>query len=43
LDKKAACLQLRKIGAQLTELTEAQAAYVGVSKHGPYKADQYRY
>src|SRR5450631_3370810 len=43
LDEKVARLQLTKLGAQLTELTEAQAAYIGVSKHGPYKADQYRY
>jgi len=43
LDEKVARLQLTKLGAQLTELTEAQAAYIGVPKHGPYKADQYRY
>ena len=43
LDEKVARLQLRRLGAQLTELTEAQAAYIGVSKHGPYKTDQYRY
>src|ERR1700733_8525661 len=43
LDEKVARLQLTKLGAQLTELTEAQAAYIGVSKHGPYKAEQYRY
>ena len=43
LDEKVARLQLTKLGAQLTELTEAQATYIGVSKHGPYKADQYRY
>ena len=30
-------------GAQLTELTDEQAAYIGVSKNGPYKADTYRY
>jgi adenosylhomocysteinase len=43
LDEKVARLQLGRLGAQLTELTEAQAAYIGVSKHGPYKAEQYRY
>ncbi|HEY1227801.1 MAG TPA: adenosylhomocysteinase, partial [Ramlibacter sp.] len=36
-------LQLSKLGAQLTELTDAQAAYIGVSKQGPYKVDTYRY
>ena len=43
LDEKVARLQLSKLGAQLTELTDAQAAYIGVEKHGPYKADHYRY
>jgi adenosylhomocysteinase len=43
LDEKVARLQLSKLGAQLTELTDAQAAYIGVPKNGPYKADQYRY
>jgi adenosylhomocysteinase len=36
-------LQLRKLNAQLSELTDEQAAYIGVPKNGPYKADQYRY
>ena len=36
-------LQLRKLNAQLTELTDQQAAYIGVSKQGPYKSDHYRY
>jgi adenosylhomocysteinase len=36
-------LQLSKLGAQLTELTDAQAKYIGVQKQGPYKAEQYRY
>jgi adenosylhomocysteinase len=36
-------LQLSKLGAQLTELTEVQAKYIGVARQGPYKADQYRY
>lgn len=43
LDEKVARLQLKKLNAQLTELTEQQAAYIGVSKEGPYKADHYRY
>ena len=43
LDEKVARLQLMKLGAQLTELTDAQAAYIGVPKNGPYTADQYRY
>lgn len=43
LDEKVARLQLSKLGAQLTELTEAQAAYIGVDKAGPYKPDTYRY
>ena len=43
LDEKVARLQLRKLNAQLTELTDKQAAYIGVSKEGPYKAEHYRY
>src|SRR5499427_6799867 len=43
LDEKVARLQLSKLGAMLTELTEEQAAYIGVPKQGPYKADTYRY
>lgn len=43
LDEKVARLQLSKLGAQLTELTDEQAAYIGVSKSGPYKPDTYRY
>ncbi|MBI1890349.1 MAG: adenosylhomocysteinase [Burkholderiales bacterium] len=43
LDEKVARLQLKKLNAQLTELSEEQAAYIGVSKEGPYKADHYRY
>ncbi|AOY91973.1 adenosylhomocysteinase [Cupriavidus sp. USMAA2-4] len=43
LDEKVARLQLKKLNAQLTELTEQQAAYIGVKKEGPYKADHYRY
>ena len=43
LDEKVARLQLTKLGAMLTELTDEQAQYIGVAKDGPYKADQYRY
>jgi adenosylhomocysteinase len=43
LDEKVARLQLKKLNAQLTELTDEQAAYIGVKKQGPYKADHYRY
>ena len=43
LDEKVARLHLKKVGAMLTELTEEQASYIGVSKNGPYKADTYRY
>jgi adenosylhomocysteinase len=43
LDEKVARLQLAKLGAMLTELSDAQAKYIGVPKSGPYKADHYRY
>ncbi|HXI48437.1 MAG TPA: adenosylhomocysteinase [Steroidobacteraceae bacterium] len=43
LDEKVARLQLSKLGAQLTELTDVQARYIGVERQGPYKTDQYRY
>jgi adenosylhomocysteinase len=43
LDEKVARLQLKKLNAQLTELTEEQAKYIGVPKNGPYKSEQYRY
>ncbi|MEG3062896.1 MAG: adenosylhomocysteinase [Comamonas sp.] len=43
LDEKVARLHLKKVGAMLTELTEGQAAYIGVSKQGPYKPETYRY
>jgi adenosylhomocysteinase len=43
LDEKVARLQLRKLGAQLTELTEEQARYIGVAVEGPYKPETYRY
>jgi adenosylhomocysteinase len=43
LDEKVARLQLKKLNAQLTELSDVQARYIGVSKEGPYKPDHYRY
>jgi adenosylhomocysteinase len=43
LDEKVARLQLKKLNATLTELTDAQARYIGVEKTGPYKPDTYRY
>ncbi|MDB5742452.1 MAG: ahcY, partial [Polaromonas sp.] len=43
LDEKVARLHLKKVGAVLSELSDEQAAYIGVSKAGPYKADTYRY
>ena len=43
LDEKVARLHLKKVGAMLTELSDEQAAYIGVPKHGPYKPDSYRY
>jgi adenosylhomocysteinase len=43
LDEKVARLHLKKLGAQLTELSGEQAAYIGVDVSGPYKPDTYRY
>ena len=43
LDEKVARLQLTKLRAHLTELTDKQARYIGVGKDGPYKPDSYRY
>ena len=43
LDEKVARLHLKKVGATLSQLSDEQAAYIGVSKAGPYKADTYRY
>ncbi len=43
LDEKVARLQLSKLDVELTQLTPEQASYIGVSKEGPYKTDQYRY
>jgi adenosylhomocysteinase len=43
LDEKVARLQLSKLGAMLTDLSDEQAKYIGVPKTGPYKSDHYRY
>jgi adenosylhomocysteinase len=43
LDEKVARLQLAKLNANLTELRDDQAKYIGVDKSGPYKPDHYRY
>src|ERR1700712_2648799 len=43
LDEKVARLQLKKLNAQLTELTDEQAGYINVSKEGPFKPEHYRY
>jgi adenosylhomocysteinase len=43
LDEKVARLQLKKLNAVLTELSDTQAKYIGVPKAGPYKSDHYRY
>ncbi len=43
LDEKVASLHLKKVGAKLTELTDKQSEYIGVSKKGPFKEDTYRY
>jgi adenosylhomocysteinase len=43
LDEKVARLQLSKLGAMLTPLSDRQARYIGVAVAGPYKPDSYRY
>ncbi len=43
LDEKVARLHLKKIGANLTELSDEQSAYLGIDKEGPFKPDHYRY
>ncbi|TXG87741.1 MAG: adenosylhomocysteinase [Rhodocyclaceae bacterium] len=43
LDEKVARLQLKTLNATLTQLTDAQAKYIGVPMEGPYKTDHYRY
>ena len=43
LDEKVARLQLQKLNVELSQLTDAQARYIGVERAGPYKPDHYRY
>ncbi len=43
LDEKVAALHLAKLGAELTALSQKQAAYIGVDRQGPFKPDHYRY
>ena len=43
LDEKVARLQLKKLNVELSQLTDAQARYIGVERAGPYKPDHYRY
>jgi adenosylhomocysteinase len=43
LDEKVASLHLAKIGVKLTQLSEKQSSYLGISSHGPFKPEHYRY
>ncbi|MEO0993087.1 MAG: adenosylhomocysteinase, partial [Pseudomonadota bacterium] len=43
LDEKVARLHLAKLGVKLTELTDDQASYIGVTQEGPFKPEHYRY
>jgi adenosylhomocysteinase len=43
LDEKVAAVHVQALGGQLTKLSSEQAAYIGVSTNGPFKADHYRY
>jgi adenosylhomocysteinase len=43
LDEKVARLHLGKVGVKLTQLSKAQAEYLGVPADGPFKPDHYRY
>jgi adenosylhomocysteinase len=43
LDEKVASLHLAALGVELTQLTDEQARYIGVSKSGPFKVEHYRY
>ncbi|MFY0613873.1 MAG: adenosylhomocysteinase, partial [Hyphomicrobiaceae bacterium] len=43
LDEKVARMHLEKLGAQLTVMSNEQAAYIGVKPTGPYKPEHYRY
>ena len=43
LDEKVAAVHVEALNGQLTTLTDSQAKYLGVTEHGPFKADHYRY
>ena len=43
LDEKVAFLHLKKVGAQLTKLSDKQSKYIGISQSGPFKSKLYRY
>ena len=43
LDEKVASLHLKKVGATLTQMSQQQADYIGVTPQGPFKAESYRY
>lgn len=43
LDEKVARLHLKKLGVELTEMTEEQSKYLGIAKSGPFKPEHYRY
>jgi adenosylhomocysteinase len=43
LDEKVARLHLKKLGVELTELTDQQSKYLGMAKTGPFKPEHYRY
>ena len=43
LDEKVARLHLEKLGVKLTQLSDEQAAYIGVTAQGPFKSEHYRY
>jgi adenosylhomocysteinase len=43
LDEEVAKFHLDKLGVKLTKLTDEQAKYLGISVHGPYKPEYYRY
>jgi len=43
LDEKVARLHLKKLGVELTEMTEQQSKYLGIAKSGPFKPEHYRY
>jgi adenosylhomocysteinase len=43
LDEKVAALHLAKLGAELTELKQDQAEYIGLTVKGPFKPEYYRY